>query len=416
MSRGGVTNGFAHAQEVAPGDRYLAPNGHQQHFKIGALDRADALPPIPMMMPSVQLRLRALNARLFPERLIFGPTHVILGVNNFCNLRCVMCDVGTGNSETNFGANLVGSKTRSMSIDLFRHIADEVAAFCPSAHLGFAFTEPLAWQPIGEALALARERGLGSSVTTNGLLLMRRLDDLAHGQCRDLAVSLDGPEAVHNSIRRHPGSYARAVAGIEALAAKPGAPDISVYCAITHLNVGSLRPFLREMSRLPLKRVGFMHNNFVTADQAQGHNALYDGQLHSTASNVFLTGPGEIDLELLSAELQEIEQTVYPFPILIQPPLTSLAALETYYRRPEVPVGRTCHDASRMLMIDSDGEAIPVHGRCFRFPIGNIRKQSLASLWNHEQLVKLRRALQQAGGLLPACSRCCSGIGGSAQR
>ena len=67
-------------------------------------------------------------------------------------------------------------------------------------------------------------------------------------------------------------------------------------------------------------------------------------------------------------------------------------------------------------MIDSDGEAIPVHGRCFRFPIGNIRKQSLASLWNHEQLVKLRRALQQAGGLLPACSRCCSGIGGSAQR
>ncbi len=292
-------------------------NGHQQHFlrsgrsTVPTLYRRSSYDEL----PSVQLRLRALNARLFPERLIFGPTHVILGVNNFCNLRCVMCDVGTGNSDTNFGANLVGSKTRSMSIDLFRHIADEVAAFCPSAHLGFAFTEPLAWQPIGEALALARERGLGSSVTTNGLLLMRRLDDLAHGQCRDLAVSLDGPEAVHNSIRRHPGSYARAVAGIEALAAKPGAPDISVYCAITHLNVGSLRPFLREMSRLPLKRVGFMHNNFVTADQAQGHNALYDGQLHSTASNVFLTGPGEIDLELLSAELQEIEQTVYPFPI-----------------------------------------------------------------------------------------------------
>ena len=67
-------------------------------------------------------------------------------------------------------------------------------------------------------------------------------------------------------------------------------------------------------------------------------------------------------------------------------------------------------------MIDSDGEAIPVHGRCFRFPVGNIREQSLASLWNHGQLAKLRRTLQRAGGLLPACSRCCSGIGGSAQR
>lgn len=364
-------------------------------------------------MGAVHPRLRALNERLLPDRLLFGPTHVVLGVNNFCNLRCVMCDVGTGNSETNFGANLVGAKARSMPIDLFRHIADEIAAFCPSAHLGFAFTEPLAWRPIGEALAMARERGLWSSVTTNGLLLMRHLDDLAHGQCRNLAVSLDGPETVHDSIRRHPGCYARAVAGIEALAAKPGAPDISVYCTITELNVGSLRPFLREMSRLPLKRVGLLHNNFVTADQAEGHNARYDGALHATASNVFLTDPGKIDLELLSAELREIEQTVYPFPIVIQPHLTSLAALETYYWRPETPVGRACHDASRMLMIDSDGEAIPVHGRCFRFPIGNIREQSLASLWNHKQLAELRRALRRAGGLLPACSRCCSGFGGA---
>ena len=357
-------------------------------------------------------RLRALNERLLPGRLMFGPTHVVLGVNNFCNLRCVMCDVGTGNSETNFGANLVGAKTRSMPLDLFAHIADAMAAYCPSAHLAFAFTEPLAWKPLGEALAMAKERGLSSSVTTNGLLLARFLDDLAHGQCRDLAVSLDGPEDVHDQIRRHPGSYARAVAGIEALAAKPGAPDIGVYCTITELNVGSLRSFLREMSRLPLKRVGLLHNNFVTEGQAEAHNALYGGPLHATASNVFLTDPARIDLELLAAELQEIERAVYPFPVLIQPRLTSVEALETYYRRPETPIGRACHDASRMLMIDADGEAIPVHGRCFRFPIGNIREQSLASIWNHKQLSELRVALRRAGGLLPACSRCCSGFGG----
>jgi MoaA/NifB/PqqE/SkfB family radical SAM enzyme len=361
-------------------------------------------------------RLRALNERLFPDRLLFGPTHIVLGVNNFCNLRCVMCDVGTGNSETNFGANLVGAQARSMPIELFRHIADEVAAFCPGAHLGFAFTEPLAWRPIGEALAISRQRGLQASVTTNGLLLMRHLDDLAHGQCRNLAVSLDGPEPVHDRIRRHPGSYAKAVAGIEALALKAGAPDISVYCTITELNVGSLRPFLQEMSRLPLKRVGLLHNNFVTTDQAEAHNArygtLYDGALHATASNVFLTDPGKIDLRQLAAELQEIEQEVHPFPVLIQPGLTSLAELETYYRRPETPIGRACHDASRILMIDPDGEAIPVHGRCFRFPIGNVREQSLKAIWNHERLAELRRTLRQAGGLLPACSRCCSGFGG----
>jgi MoaA/NifB/PqqE/SkfB family radical SAM enzyme len=218
---------------------------------------------------------------------------------------------------------------------------------------------------------------------------------------------------VHDRIRRRSGSYERAVAGIEALAARPGAPDISVYCTITELNVGSLRPFLDEMSRLPLKLVGLLHNNFVTEAQATAHNATYGGgPLHATASNVFLTDPGRIDLEVLAGELQEIDRADYPFPVLIQPRLTTTEALETYYRRPEAPIGRACHDASRMIMIDPDGEAIPVHGRCFRFPIGNIGEQSLASLWNHGRLSELRRALRGAGGLLPACTRCCSSFGG----
>ena len=366
------------------------------------------LQPVVAMKSAVLPRLRALNERLLPGRPLLGPAQVILGVNNFCNLRCVMCDVGTGDRQTNFAANLVGAHARSMPIDLFEHIAGEIAAFCPSAHLGFAFTEPLAWRPLGEALAMARERSLQASVTTNGLLLMRCLDDLAHGQCRHLAVSIDGPEAVHDEIRRHPGSYARAVAGIEGLAAKPGAPEIAVYCTITESNVGFLRPFLQAMSRLPLARVGLLHNNFITPEQAERHNVAYDGLLHATPSNVFLSDPRRIELKLLAEELQEIERTSYPFPVLIQPHRTSLPALQTYYLEPEAPIGRTCQDVSRMLMIDPDGEAIPAHGRCFRFPIGNILDTSLPSLWNHQRLSDLRRALRDAGGLLPACSRCCS--------
>src|ERR1700679_3782855 len=122
--------------------------------------------------------LRKANERLLPGNLIFGPAHIVLGVNNFCNLHCRMCDVGTGNDETNFGANLVGAKTRSMPLELFRQIADEVAATWPRAHLGFVYTEPLAWQPLGEALAYASQRGLYTSVTTNGLLLPRRAQEI----------------------------------------------------------------------------------------------------------------------------------------------------------------------------------------------------------------------------------------------
>ena len=356
-------------------------------------------------------QLRRLNERLLPGHLAFGPLRIVLGVNNFCNLRCLMCDVGTGNDETNFGANLMGARSRTMPWNLFQEIADQAAAFWPNISLAFVYTEPLAWPLLGKALAYAHQKGLRTSVTTNALLLPRRAAELADGVCGSLNVSLDGPQQVHDRIRRHDGSYARAVQGIQALAAMPGAPEISVFCTITEWNVGSLIPFLQGLSGLPLKTVGLMHNNFVTAEQAHSHNAGYGGTWHATPSNVFETAPDRLDLESLSAELTEIAATPYPFPVLIQPHRTALDDLITYYRRPDILIGRRCHDSMRSLMIDSDGEAIPVHGRCFRFPIANLANLSLKEIWHHDKQAQLRRALQRAGGLLPACSRCCSGFG-----
>ncbi len=354
--------------------------------------------------------LRVLNERLLPHHLMFGPRHIVLGVNNFCNLRCVMCDVGTGNDETNFGANLVGAKTRSMPLELFRQIADQVAEVYPTAKLAFAFTEPLAWAPLGQALDYARTLGLSASVTSNGLLLPAKAEELARSGCSELAISLDGPSAVHDEIRRRKGSYARAVEGIRILSALPGAPPVSIYCTITELNVGFLRDFLDGVSGLTLRRVGLIHNNFVTEELAALHNRSYGGMLSATASNTFAAAPTQIDIDTLSAELTEIAATRYPFPVVIQPGLTTVEELRTYYRSPEQFLGRRCNDINRILMIDADGEAIPAHGRCYRFPVANVRDTSLADIWNHANLAAARRTLSQAGGLLPACSRCCGGF------
>ena len=253
--------------------------------------------------------LRTLNERLLPGHLAFGPQNIVLGVNNFCNLRCLMCDVGTANAETNFGANLMGSKTKSMPWELFQEVVDQTAALWPGTRVCFVYTEPLAWSPLGRALAYASQNGLPTSVTTNGLLLPRRARDLADGVCRRLNVSLDGPEPIHDRIRRREGSYARAVEGIKALAGLPNPPEISVFCTITEWNVGSLAAFMRAMNALPLKEVGLMHNNFVTREQADDHNARYGADWHATASNVFESDPGHIDLDLLSGELREISAT-----------------------------------------------------------------------------------------------------------
>jgi MoaA/NifB/PqqE/SkfB family radical SAM enzyme len=352
-------------------------------------------------------RLRALNERFLPRRLMFGPQCVVLGVNNFCNLRCVMCDVGTGDDQTNFGANLVGSTARSMPIELFRRIADQIVEHYPHASLALAYTEPLAWAPLLEALDYARILGVRTALTSNGLLLPAKAEALARTGLTELAISVDGPAEVHDAIRRRKGSYARAVEGIRTFTAQPGAAPVAVYCTITERNVGRLRDFLDGVADLKLRRVGLIHNNFVTPELAALHNHTFGERFLATASNVFEADPTAIDIEALSIELTRIAATRYPFPVMIQPNVTDADGLEAYYRNPERPFGRRCTDIHRLLMIDSDGEVLPANGRCYRFPIANVRTESLKEIWNHPSLAAARQALNEAGGLLPACSRCC---------
>jgi len=59
-------------------------------------------------------------------------------------------------------------------------------------------------------------------------------------------------------------------------------------------------------------------------------------------------------------------------------------------------------------MIKSDGSVIPAHGRCYNLTIGNIYNDDLNKIWNGEIIKKFRLNLNKNGGLLPACSRCCS--------
>ena len=352
-------------------------------------------------------RLRALNERVLPRHSFFAPDWLVLGVNNFCNLNCRMCDVGTGNAETNFGGNLTGTATRIMPLDLYTHILDELDRHAPDTRLGFAFTEPLAWPHLGEALALAQARGRVTSVTTNGLLLPRLAEMLGTTGCESVNVSIDGPAEIHDHIRRKPQSHARAVAGIRALRAVAGAPPVTVVATVTQWNAGHLAQMVREMADLDLAGIVITHNSFITEAMADRHNAGHSA-FAATHSNDVASDIGAIDLALLERDLTEALTVSLPFSLKIQPHIVDAAGLAAYYQQHGSYVGSRCRDIFRILMIDSDGEAIPAHGRCFRFPIGNIRDVALPQLWNAPPLRGLRGELARAGGLMPACARCCS--------
>jgi MoaA/NifB/PqqE/SkfB family radical SAM enzyme len=85
-----------------------------------------------------------------------------------------------------------------------------------AARMGIGFVafeggEPLLRDDIGILLAHAKRRSMITTLITNGYLFEKRMDDVLDG-LDVLAVSLDGPERVHDRMRGVDGIFKRAVA------------------------------------------------------------------------------------------------------------------------------------------------------------------------------------------------------------
>jgi len=362
------------------------------------------------MTPTMALsdKLVTLNRRFFPQHLFHGPDWLVLGVNNTCNLHCKMCDVGVDYKDSNFYQNLVGTQPLHMPLELFQKIADQAALYYPKAKLGYAFTEPLVYKHLFESLSYAASKNLHTTITTNALNLRKVADKLMDARLKELYVSLDGPADIHNETRGYKLSFEKAVEGIDYMLGKPNAPKISVYCVITQWNIGRLREFLDYFKDKPLAGIGFMHTNYTPDAVADAHNRQYASLYHATASNMQDINIDDYNLDLLHEEIREIRQTSYPFEVSFSPEISELDALKVFYHQPGKLFGKRCHDAFNAVMIKSNGDVIPAHGRCYNLTIGNLYQDNLPKIWNSGVIAQFRKDLNKAGGLLPACSRCCS--------
>jgi MoaA/NifB/PqqE/SkfB family radical SAM enzyme len=353
-------------------------------------------------------KMKGLNRAILPQRLFYSPQWLVLGVNNICNLHCKMCDVGTKTNETNFATNLVGTTPLHMPLDLFKTICDQASSYYPNVKLGYAFTEPLVYKYLQESLAYAKHCNLETAVTTNALNLKKEARQMVSNGVGDIFISLDGPEEVHNEIRGHKSSFQRAMEGMEEVWSLNNPPNVSVYCVITEWNYGVLKQFADFFKDKPIRELGFMHTNFTPQKVAEIHNSKYAENYPATCSNVEECDVSKIDRDVLWSEIQSIKKAQYPFNVVFSPDVKTRERLDTYYAHPEELFGKICSDVFSNMMIKSDGSVIPAHGRCYNLTVGNLYSDSLKDIWNSVTLSKFRKDLVDAGGLLPACSRCCS--------
>jgi uncharacterized protein len=158
------------------------------------------------------------------------PTQLVVVPTLGCNLHCTYCYQAPFEAET---TGLIDEPTLAA---LFRYVDRYHAAETPKPYLTLFGGEPLIDRSqnrarIEQLLEGARARNLEVAVVTNGYDLGAFVDLLAKGPIREVQVTLDGPEQVHDARRRHvtgTGTFQRVVAGMEAAMASGLAVNLRV--------------------------------------------------------------------------------------------------------------------------------------------------------------------------------------------
>lgn len=159
------------------------------------------------------------------------PLAVNLVLTYRCNLRCIYCDVAR-------------DAAAEMDTPTICRLVDEIAA-AGTERLGLGGGEPMLRADIGAIVDHAKKRGLTVSLCSNGLRVAERIAELAGLDF--LAISLDGPEDIHDQARGK-GSFARAIEAIRA--ARAAGIEVWTTTVLTRLNIGRIAETLDLASRL----------------------------------------------------------------------------------------------------------------------------------------------------------------------
>ena len=224
------------------------------------------------------------------------PTFLQLRVTNLCNLRCKMCgqwgDTGVFREQKGDGATdgeverarireLIGLR-RQLALDDYERLLDEVAPHKPIVSLFGG--EPFLYPDIIPLVRAIKERGLVATVITNGWHLERHARELVEAGMDSIAVSIDGPPDVHDRIRGRESSFARAAAGIRAVAhwrekLGRGLPVQMAILPVTELNAADVPAALDALRELPLELVNVGLRWFVPPAGGRGVRAGHAGDL-----------------------------------------------------------------------------------------------------------------------------------------
>ncbi|GAA1304739.1 radical SAM protein [Saccharothrix xinjiangensis] len=286
-----------------------------------------------------------------------------------CNLRCRHCYSSSGPDVA-----------ESVPITVLSGVVRDAAELGYDV-LNVSGGEPFLYPELPALLRSAREAGMRTTVTTNGVALSQRRIGVVRGLVDLVAVSLDGDRPTHDRIRDQEGCFDKALAGIRRLT-EAGIP-VGVVTTLTQGNATQLGE---------------------VAVAAAGSGALLL-QVHPLepegAANRLMSGerPDAVELAYAAVELGRIAEEHGLAVQLDAVPRTVLARSPRAFMAAPVDDGSPLGHWLTPLVVEANGAAVPVsYGFDRRYGLGNVQDRPLADLarsWDPAPFLALCRATWQ---------------------
>lgn len=336
----------------------------------------------------------------------FLPIHLLFEVTYRCNLRCNFChylDIIDGKAQP------YGPSPRDLNLaDITRYI-DEFPA---GRLISFSGGETLMRKDFPQILAHATRRHRVHIITNAALIseeIARFYVDLAprHVWQNGLVlveVNLQGGEDVHDRVVQRKGSWRRTMDSIRQLIrsrteAKKRFPKLDLKLVVTKHTVGAMTEFMDVARDLGVDLVNFLAEHELIKNAEQGGRLEFLNRPQSK--------PEGVDTGFLRQQLircYELErQSGVQIRLTPNVPIDEFVRHYTDDRRLD-PLEYTCEGPWSRLAIAPDARYGPM---CPYVAGGDMRQETIGSLWNGEPFRAFRRATQ-AAGIYPGCSGCCN--------
>lgn len=332
--------------------------------------------------------------------------HLDIEITFACNARCRMCPL-YGEHRDSARKKPQLKRRDELSTSEIQSVLEQCGRM-GTQHVTFTGGEPFLRRDLSDLIGFAKQEGMTVGVISNGSILSNEIAYNATAAGLDwLHISLDGPEEVHNTIRRVPNMFARIEANLALLRANQerqnrSRPLVSVGCTVSAMNQSCLHELVAIAARWKAS-LAYQPLFFVFDSQNQPSTGTCtsikpeDWRIPDYMRN--------IDVDLLAREFTWVRQLSREYRVAVDVAMkTGAKQLRERYFGRSYSANNKCLYPWYAARMNPYGD---VYNCSLQTLMGNVTDQPLESIWNSPQYVAFRRAIRQRGRF-DSCARCCA--------